>query len=555
MARALIVLALLAGIAHATPVLEVRGRARLTLERVRRSVDGVQVIGRLGDGEGGGIAGLDVTVRVEGQSIVATTATGGRFVAEFTLSDGKYPLEMVFEGASHLDPASLGPVDIEVGKATLGLIVRPPLGVPTSAAAVEVLVEAATDAGPAAATVTLGAGDAASAKPRVETTITLDENGRGTASLPTEQLGEAGPKWVRARVPGSGAWNPTEVEATFLFVVEARFEGVEMPPTRVPHEQRVVVTGRLEGGAGEAIARAPVALVAAGRTVATAPTDERGTFRVEVPAAELAPGPVSLGVEFNSPVPWRVSAKGPTMLLEIRPPAPLPIAYTIGGLAAALAALAWLVLARTRPWAPLIAAWRRRRAPAKVASGPASADAPMGGLKRARPSIVSTLRRPASLKFSGKVWDAARGRPVAGARVRVGADGTLADVATDAGGAFAITTLPIGEHAVEVVSPGFVPERFAITIPHRGELEDVRVDLVPVRERVYEIFRGAARPVVPSPEVLAVWTPGEVARHARRMEPLAALTEDACYAPEAPALGVVDEAKRLAELTHGGKGN
>lgn len=556
MARALVVLALLIGVAHAGPTLEVRGRARLTLERVRRSADGVQVIGRLGDGDGGGIAGLDVTVRVEGQEVVATTATGGRFVAELSLVDGKYPLEMSFAGASHLDATTLGPVEIEVGKATLGLILRPPLHVPTSASAVDVLVEAATDAGPAAATVVISAGDAASAKARVQTTLTLDENGRGTASLPTEELGEAGPKWVRAKVAGSGAWNPTEVEASFLFVVEARFEGVTMPPERVPHEQRVVVSGRLEGGAGEAIARAPITLVAAGRTVATAPSDERGGFRVDVPAAELAPGPVSLGVEFVSPVPWRVSAKGPTMLLEIKPPAPLPIAYTIGGLAAALAALAWLVLARTRPWAPLIAAWRKRRAPGTATSAPAPSDAPVGGLKKARPSIVSTLRRPASLNFSGKVWDVARGRPVVGAHVHVGSlGGVIAETLTDEVGAFLIKVLPIGEHPVEVRAPGFVPEAFAVTIPHRGELEGVRIDLVPVREKVYEIFRGAARPVVPSPEVLAVWTPGEVARHARRLEPIAKLTEDACYAPGTPDLGVVDEAKKLAELTGTGKGN
>jgi hypothetical protein len=42
----------------------------------------------------------------------------------------------------------------------------------------------------------------------------------------------------------------------------------------------------------------------------------------------------------------------------------------------------------------------------------------------------------------------------------------------------------MGDWSAAVRAHGHVTETFVVSIPHRGELRGVRVDLVPVRERV-----------------------------------------------------------------------
>jgi hypothetical protein len=66
-----------------------------------------------------------------------------------------------------------------------------------------------------------------------------------------------------------------------------------------------------------------------------------------------------------------------------------------------------------------------------------------------------------------------------------------------------------------------------VTIPHRGELRGARIDLVPVRERAFAIYRSAAQPLLPRPELWGIWSPRQIVDHvrARRAPPaLAALT-------------------------------
>src|SRR4051812_17191286 len=67
-----------------------------------------------------------------------------------------------------------------------------------------------------------------------------------------------------------------------------------------------------------------------------------------------------------------------------------------------------------------------------------------------------------------------------------------------------------------------------LTIPHRGELRGVRVDLVPVRERVFQLYRRAAEPLLPEPRLWGVWSPRQIVDHVRAKRPspaLAALTD------------------------------
>ena len=79
--------------------------------------------------------------------------------------------------------------------------------------------------------------------------------------------------------------------------------------------------------------------------------------------------------------------------------------------------------------------------------------------------------------------------------------------------------------AREVAADGHVTERFAVTIPHRGELRGVRVDLVPVRERVFQLYRRAAEPVLPEPRLWGMWSPRQIVDHVRGKRPTPALAE------------------------------
>ncbi len=124
--------------------------------------------------------------------------------------------------------------------------------------------------------------------------------------------------------------------------------------------------------------------------------------------------------------------------------------------------------------------------------------------------------------------DAVTGDPIAEARVEL-AD---AGVATDADGRFELEELPDGEHRARVTCEGYVTESFAVTIPHRGELRDARVDLLPVRERIFQLYREVAEPLLPRPDLWGVWTPRQIFEHVRKSHPARALAELTDYVEE-----------------------
>jgi hypothetical protein len=92
-------------------------------------------------------------------------------------------------------------------------------------------------------------------------------------------------------------------------------------------------------------------------------------------------------------------------------------------------------------------------------------------------------------------------------------------------GSFAFEGLEAGEWHAEVSAPGHVSERFALSLPHRGELRGVRIDLVPVRERVFQLYRRAAEPVLPEARLWGIWSPRQIVDHVRAKRPSPALAE------------------------------
>ena len=121
--------------------------------------------------------------------------------------------------------------------------------------------------------------------------------------------------------------------------------------------------------------------------------------------------------------------------------------------------------------------------------------------------------------------DTVRGRPVAGAVVRLGLHHVEREATAGADGSFAFESLPVGDWVAEVVAAGHITEKFVVSIPHRGELRGVRVDLVPVRERVFQLYRRAAEPILPEPRLWGVWSPRQIVDHVRSKRPTPALAD------------------------------
>lgn len=64
-----------------------------------------------------------------------------------------------------------------------------------------------------------------------------------------------------------------------------------------------------------------------------------------------------------------------------------------------------------------------------------------------------------------------------------------------------------------------MPEHARLELPHRGNLRGLRVDLVPVRVRILELYRQVALDLLPKPRLWARWTPRDLLHHVRRGGP------------------------------------
>ncbi|HEY0190798.1 MAG TPA: carboxypeptidase-like regulatory domain-containing protein, partial [Kofleriaceae bacterium] len=252
------------------------------------------------------------------------------------------------------------------------------------------------------------------------------------------------------------------------------------------------------------------------------------SYKFKVEGEVLGEGQWGVQVQADPGKPSIKPSRSQPEIIRVASPQPVPVSYTIAAFVATAAAAGGFFLARTRPW-------RRLRRPAAPADEPAHAapeDQAGGGLVSAKPGIAATLRRASDDGFSGAVRDTVRGRPVADAVVwlrleRAGA-GVIEEereARTGADGNFAFEALPAGEWRAEVAAPGHVTEKFGVLIPHRGELRGVRVDLVPVRERVFQLYRRAAEPILPEARLWGVWSPRQIVDHVRGKRPSPALAD------------------------------
>jgi hypothetical protein len=228
--------------------------------------------------------------------------------------------------------------------------------------------------------------------------------------------------------------------------------------------------------------------------------------------------------------------------------APVPRRWFLLPFAATVVLLLGAAVVRVRPW--------RRRARLAAPSPPNRHLTT--GLRAARPGPFGAFHARDDVSFGGRVFDLYAEEPVASATLEVivpgRPPGTPTTVTTDAEGRFAIDALTAGQNEVTVRALGFITERFLIAVPHRGELRSVRIDVMPVRVRVMEVYRDAVLGLLPDPDRLWVWTPREVLVHtavkqsdwAAPLSSLTRLVEETYYSGRLRDEVVLDEARRLA---------
>ena len=533
-------------------MVKVRSRTKIVMKPVRRHASGIQVGGRVVDvfsGEPVQFANLIVTMGGLSQRAVSDPA--GHFEATFQLGDGKYDISVVYGGDVFYTKADLELGNVDVSKQSLTLTVHAG-EVVYSKNNVEVTIRAAADGGGVSVPIELYAGQSQNDLDHI-TRVVTDDDGDAVYSLPRETLGQPGRKHVEIRFLGSLAFNPAKANAELLLTTET-FISFASEGQNIAFEDSMVGSGRVLDSDGRGIAEQPVMLVVGSRRVGQTLTDEDGRFTIEAPGRAIGAGRFNVQAVFEPSQPWYRKSRSELVKVEVGEPQPVPVTYTLAVfLVTVLAMLAFLAL-RSRPWEKWLARLRKRAPKEDVdnADGIDEHKEIAHGLQLARPSLVSSLRRAHEIDFTGIVRDATRARPLSGAYLKLThAQADLYEHHTDGQGAFTFNGLAPGEWRVLVRAHGYVSERFAITIPHKGELRGAHVDLLAVRERIFNMYREVAQPLLPSAELWGVWTPRQIFDHVRSERPssgLARLTdfvEDTYFSQRTPVESALEQADEL----------
>jgi hypothetical protein len=504
----------------APPQVEIRAQTKLALDKVHLiSGDLAEIRGQLLDNlTGEGIVGQTVAIKIGEATTTATTREDGRFRATIAVEDGPQAVEVAFPGGSLLSASQLSQVT-DPARAQVALTID----FEDAPGGIKVITRATADDQPAQIPIALSAG-----APTDDHLAPLGTVATGTPFLLTRKAaGGPGTRRIRAAFAGDDVRQAAAVEKT-IELSAGSITTMAVSATRIAFEDDLGVTGKVSDEDGHPVGRAAVTLTSGDRRLAQGATGEDGTYKFKIEGEILGAGQWGLQVQADPGKPSVKPSRSAPEIIRVSPPQPVPVSYTIAAFLATAFAAGGFFTARAKPW-------RRLRRPAPPADGPANPaqDEQLdGGLVAARPGIVSTLRRPNDDGFSGVVRDTVRGRPVAEAVVWLRTQAEEREVRTSPDGAFTLEALAAGEWIAEVAAPGHVTEKFVVSIPHRGELRGVRVDLVPVRERVFQLYRRAAEPILPEPRLWGVWSPRQIVDHVRSKRPSPALADLTSFVEE-----------------------
>lgn len=531
--------------AHSAPTIDIRAQTQLQLESVKLRDEGVaEVAGLLADRlTGDGLGGQTVSITVNGDTITTSTQPDGRFRANVGVPVGPTKVELSFRGSPLLDPSKLETVtDPSREQVTLTILVDPDEVIEqTRVVGVKLTV---TALGKAKLPIQIEVGNA------TDTTLKkLRVVETGTPfTLTRKDAGGPGSKRVRATFAGDATRQTATAEVTLELKGETQ-TSMTVSTTKLAYEDDLVVTGKVTDDDGAAMPRVAVTLVSGDRRLAQGATDPKGAYRFEVEGEIIGQGQFAVQVQSDIGISYLKPSRSEPAIIRVAAPQPVPVSYTIAAFIATGLAAGGFFLARSKPWSKL----RRAKQAAEIPANEGTTEIMDGGLVTNKPSVISTLRRPHDDGFSGVVRDTVRSRHVPEAVVTLTLGDVERSVRTAEDGSFTIERLAPGEWRAEVAAPGHVTERFGVSIPHRGELRGVRVDLVPVRERVFQLYRHAAEPVLPEPRLWGVWSPRQIVDHVKSkkrspaMSDLTDFVEEVYFSPRLAAETLIPGAKERVE--------
>jgi carboxypeptidase family protein len=506
--------------AAAPPQVEIRAQTKLALDNVHLAPDGrADIRGQLVDSlTGEGIGGQVVAIKIGDETTTATTRPDGRFHTTLAVDPGPQPIEVKFHGGTLLNGSQLTQVT-DPARAQVALT----LDVEDAPGGLKVSVHATADDQALPVPVALSAG-----APTDDHLAPLATLTAGTPFLLTRKAaGGPGTRRIRAEFAGDDLRQAASVEKTVELSATSTTT-MAVSTARIAYEDDLVVTGTVSDEDGHPVGRAAVTLASGDRRLAQGATAEDGTYRFRVEGKIFGQGQWGIQVQADPGKASVKSSRSAPQIIQVSAQQPVPVSYTIAAFLATAFAAGGFFTARAKPWQR----FRRPAPPADRPVNPAKDEQTDGGLVVAKPGLVSTLRRPSDDGFSGVVRDTVRGRPVAEATVWLRMQPGDREVRTGPDGAFTFEALAAGEWVAEVAAPGHVTEKFVVSIPHRGELRGVRVDLVPVRERVFQLYRRAAEPILPEPRLWGIWSPRQIVDHVRSKRPSPALADLTSFVEE-----------------------
>ncbi len=525
--------------AHTAPQIEIKARTALSLTRVHVAEAGwVDVRGQLLDKlTNQGIGSQAVHIALGDREATAITRPDGSFSAMLRAEPGPLRVTLRFNGDRSLDRSESLEVVTDPAKQHVELAIEKVADVPAGAM---LRVAASGDDGPLALPLIVEIAPYRSDKwkPLLGEPVT-----REARLIARREAGGAGLYRVRVRFAGDARTQSASKETT-IEVVTATTTTMTLTGPRLAFGDRLGVAGTVLDEDLQPVAGAAVTLTTADRRLAHFTTGNDGNYAFSIKAAELGAGTATLQATADPGRSYARPSSSAPQRIAVASPHPAPDSYTVlGFLVTSLAAAAFLAArkaARSR-------LQRRASLPDCDAVEAETREATAGGIELAKPGLAAALRRATDHCFGGAVYDVVRGRPIGNATIRA-ANGIDRREATCAEtGNFCFESLAPGHWDVSVSAPGHVTERFSIAIPHRGELRSARIELVPVRESAFQLYRKVAEPALPNRRLWGIWSPRQIVDHVRKKHPspaLAALTahvEEIYFSPRIAPEAVLAE--------------
>ncbi len=492
------------------PTVLVRDRVDIQLEPIRRQKQAAVIAGTIVErSTGKGVFDEYLIIQIDDEVVRVRTTSVGKFSYTSSIPDGSHVLNINFEGTDTLDPASLFIASFDFSKNPILVALSHPSETKDTNDSFDVTVTTSSLGAPASVPVSLHLGPQDVPLPLVATQ-TCDPRGQCQFSIPRSFYQESGRYQIEARFQGDRDYDSGFARGTINVVASSNLS-LHSSQTEVKFGETLKLSGTLKNGLDIAIPGAVVAIEMNAQHISDTKTDENGNFSLHLNTEEMGSGTSTLQAVFRPNESWQSSGRSSPLTITIGQRTPIPIVYTFLAFAATALALLSFVAVRTKPWEKYL----NRKKPAKEeskerATTPANAAPVAGGVSFSRPKLGSALRRSAYYNISGVVQSAMTKEGIAGAQLQVGSAG----FSTGDQGLFSSCDFQEGEAVVLVTAHGYIRESFSVTLPHRGEFHSTTIELLPVREKIFEMYKRAVSPLLPKSDLWGIWTPRQILEYA-----------------------------------------